>query len=181
MRLINTQERYGLISKLMHWSVALLTIGLFILGIWMVELGYYDDWYYQAPWWHKGLGAIVFLLVLFRWLWNGFAGKPAAISSTPVWQQFAAKAAHQLMNIAIVVLAITGYLIVTAKGESLGIFDWFTIPAISQLTVETSELVSKLHLWSAYFIIALASLHALAALKHHFINKDATLRRMLNL
>jgi len=125
MRLINTKDHYGLISILLHWSVALLTIGLFVLGLWMVDLGYYDDWYYQAPWWHKGLGFIVFLLVVFRWLWRPLAGKPAAISSTPVWQQWAAKAAHQLMNIAIVLLAITGYLIVTAKGEPLGIFDWF--------------------------------------------------------
>lgn len=181
MRLTNTKDHYGLISILLHWSVALLTIGLFVLGLWMVDLGYYDDWYYQSPWWHKGLGFIVFLLVVLRWIWRPFAGKPTAISSTPIWQQWTAKAAHQLMNIAIVLLAITGYLIVTAKGEPLGIFDWFNIPAISKLTVETSDLVSKLHLWSAYFIIALASLHALAALKHHFINKDATLRRMLNL
>lgn len=181
MRFTNSPERYGLLSILLHWSVALLTIGLFILGLWMVDLGYYDDWYYQAPWWHKGLGFIVFVMVVFRWLWNMFSARPAAIPSTPVWQQSAAKVAHQLMNIAIVVLAITGYLIVTAKGEALGIFDWFNIPAISKLTVETSELVSQLHLWSAYFIIAIASLHALAALKHHFINKDATLRRMLNL
>jgi cytochrome b561 len=85
------------------------------------------------------------------------------------------------MNLAIIVLAVTGYLIVTAKGQPLGIFDWFNIPALTQLTVSTSDLVSKLHLWSAYFIIAIASIHALAALKHHFINKDATLRRMLNL
>jgi cytochrome b561 len=59
MRFKNNSERYGLISILLHWSVALLTIGLFVLGLWMVDLGYYDDWYYQAPWWHKGLGFIV--------------------------------------------------------------------------------------------------------------------------
>lgn len=181
MRLTNSSERYGLISILLHWSVALLTIGLFVLGLWMVDLGYYDDWYYQAPWWHKGFGFIAFLLIVFRWIWSQFTDKPAAIKATPAWQHWAAKLAHQLMNIAIVILALTGYLIVTAKGQPLGIFNWFEIPAISQLTVNTSELVSKLHLWSAYFIIALASLHALAALKHHFINKDATLRRMLNL
>ncbi|ODN67599.1 cytochrome b [Methylophaga muralis] len=181
MRFKNSSERYGLISIVLHWSVALLTIGLFVLGLWMVDLGYYDDWYYQAPWWHKGLGFIVLLLVLIRWLWRPFAGKPAAISTTPVWQNLAAKTVHQLMNLAIIVLAVTGYLIVTAKGQPLGIFDWFNIPALTQLTVSTSDLVSKLHLWSAYFIIALASIHALAALKHHFINKDATLRRMLNL
>lgn len=181
MRFTNSPERYGFISILLHWSVALLTIGLFILGLWMVDLGYYDDWYYQAPWWHKGLGFIVLILVLFRWLWNIFSAKPDAIASTPVWQQWAAKAAHQSMNITVVVLAVTGYLIVTAKGQPLSIFDWFAIPAVSTLTVEASEWVSKLHLWSAYLIITLASLHALAALKHHFINNDATLRRMLNL
>lgn len=181
MRFTNTTERYGLVSILLHWAVALLTIGLFVLGLWMVDLGYYDDWYYQAPWWHKSLGFIVFLLVLLRWLWRPVAGKPAAISATPMWQHLAAKMVHQLMNLAIVVLAVTGYLIVTAKGQPLGIFDWFNIPAYTRLSVATSDLVSKLHLWSGYFIMALASLHALAALKHHFINKDATLRRMLNL
>ncbi len=135
MHLFNTKEKYGFISIVLHWSVALLTIGLFILGLWMVDLGYYDDWYYQAPWWHKGLGLIVFAMVVFRWLANLMTGKPNAIASSPLWLQWIAKAIHQLMNLVIIMLAISGYLIVTAKGQPLSVFDWFSIPAVFSLTV----------------------------------------------
>ncbi len=171
-------HRYDLFSVLLHWIIAIFTIALFASGLWMVDLGYYDNWYYEAPWWHKGIGVVTAALVLLRWLWSLVRLAPPAITSTPKWQHILAGLAHQLMNLAIVLLLVTGYLMVTGKGDGLNVFDWFGIPALFNLPPDWLDLSGRLHLWIAYFIIALASLHAVAALKHHFLDKDATLKRM---
>jgi len=83
------------------------------------------------------------------------------------------------MNLAILALFISGYLMVTAKGDSLSVFDWFRLPALFTGKSDWVDTAGLIHLWTGYFIIALASVHALAAIKHHVIDKDATLKRML--
>jgi len=170
---------YDVFSITLHWLVALFTIALFVSGLWMVDLGYYDDWYYKAPWWHTGIGAVTAFLVILRWCWTPFRNAPLAITSIPRWQHHIAKLVHTLMNLAIILLLITGYLVVTAKGDSLSVLDWFAIPALISIQSNTVSSAGLIHLYSAYLIIALAGLHALAAIKHHVIDKDATLMRML--
>lgn len=172
-------QRYDLFSVLLHWSIAVFTIALFASGLWMVDLGYYDDWYYLAPWWHKGIGVVTAALIVTRWLWTLRRQTPPDLVTIPLWQNLLAKLVHGMMNVAIILLFITGYLIVTAKGDPLEVFDWFVIPALFEDQSGWSDLVGSLHLWAGWFIIALASFHALAALKHHFFDKDATLKRML--
>lgn len=174
-----TAERYDIFSVLLHWSIAIFTIALFASGLWMVELGYYDSWYYQAPWWHKGIGVLTAALVVFRWLWGLVRLTPADISTTPAWQQITARVVHGLMNLSIILLFVSGYLVVTAKGDALSVFDWFQIPALTGNPSAWSDLAGLIHLSFAWFIIALASVHALAALKHHFVDKDDTLKRIL--
>jgi cytochrome b561 len=176
-----TAKVYDVFSITLHWLVAVFTVALFASGLWMVDLGYYDDWYYKAPWWHTGIGIVTALLVILRWCWTYLRTAPAAITSIPRWQHHIAKLVHTLMNLAIILLLITGYLVVTAKGDSLSVFDWFSIPALISLQSNTVTIAGLIHLYSAYFIITLASFHALAAIKHHVIDKDATLLRMLGL
>jgi len=66
----NTTASYGVISILLHWIMAILVIGLFLSGQYMVELDYYDSWYQLAPWWHKNIGFSVFVLLLIRYVWR---------------------------------------------------------------------------------------------------------------
>jgi cytochrome b561 len=146
----------------------------------MVDLGYYDDWYYLGPWWHTGLGVVVFLLLVYRFIWR-FIRTPLTLIAMPKWQYFAAKSVHIILELLIAVIAITGYFMVTAKGDGLDLFGWITIPAMLTGYDDYVDLAGLIHLWAAYAIIGFASLHALAALKHHFINKDSTLLRMLGL
>lgn len=179
MRIKKTDTNFGLMARSLHWLIAGLTVTLFVLGIWMVDLGYYDAWYHRAPWWHKGLGAIVTMLVLFRFVWQYLSPSPRALASIPRWQQLAAHSVHILMNMLIILLAITGYLVVTAKGQELNLFDLIRIPATITGITNLEDDAGKLHLLVAWLLIGLAVLHLLAALKHHFVDKDATLKRML--
>lgn len=179
MALQHTPRRYDGFSILLHWTIALFTIVLFASGIWMVDLGYYDDWYYEAPWWHKGIGVLTMMLVATRLIWQRVRTSPPRILSIPDWQHYTALLVHGLMNLSILILFVSGYLIVTAKGDPLAVFDWFSIPALVTDQQGWSDWTGKAHRWSGWFVIILASLHALAALKHHFMDRDGTLKRML--
>ena len=165
-------------SVLLHWTIAIAIIGLFASGVWMVDLGYYDNWYYKAPWWHKSIGVVTALLIVLRIVWSFLRRPISAIGSIPHWQRWLATAVHHTMTLLAVVLILSGYLVVTAKGDGLSVFDWFSIPAVFTDLSAQVDTFGAIHLWAGYGIIGLALLHALAAIKHHVLDKDDTLRRM---
>ncbi len=76
-------------------------------------------------------------------------------------------------------LFISGYLISTADGRAIEVFNWFSIPALGELFSDQADIAGEIHYYLAFSLIGLAVLHALAALKHHYINKDNTLKKML--
>lgn len=178
VQLTNTQSRYGLVSVLLHWSIALLTISLFFLGIWMVELDYYDNWYQLAPWWHKGLGVVILILLVARGFWRLQSASPLGLDTISKGQQKVAHSVHFLLNLLILLICISGYLIVTAKGKALIVFDWFSVPALVTNVNNLEDLAGDVHYVMAYLLMGLVVLHMLAALFHHFISKDRTLKRM---
>lgn len=76
-------------------------------------------------------------------------------------------------------MIISGYLISTADERPIEVFGWFSVPSFGSFIDNQEDIAGTIHEWLAYVLIALASVHALAALKHHFIDKDNTLKRML--
>jgi cytochrome b561 len=170
---------YGLLSILLHWISALLVIGLFAIGYYMVDLSYYSPWYHRAPWWHISLGLLLFLLTLARLLWRAINLQPRPLPNYTRAVRLGARLTKYLLYLLIAALVITGYLITTADGKSASLFDWVEFPSIWQLSPTGVDLAGKIHKWLAYGIILLASFHALAALAHHFVIRDRTLVRML--
>ncbi|MDX3774735.1 cytochrome b [Chromatiaceae bacterium AAb-1] len=175
----NRSTHYGLVSVTLHWLVALTVFGLFALGFWMVDLTYYSSWYRTAPHWHKSVGIILLIAMLFRVGWRFFTVSPLPVATHRKWEQIASKAAHFLLYAGIFAIIFTGYLISTADGRPIAVFDWFEIPSAGELFARQADIAGDLHRYLAYGVIAIAVLHAVAALKHHFIDKDATFRRML--
>lgn len=172
---------YDRFSIILHWLIAALTIGLFSSGIWMVELDYYDNWYYRAPWWHTGMGIFTGTLLVIRWGGSMLRHAPSRILSIPPWQRLVASCIHAVMTSLILLLVASGYLMITLKGDALSVFDWFSIPSLITAKSAWVDVAGWAHQWLAYCLIALAAVHAAAALKHHFIDKDATLKRMLGI
>ncbi|MDX1593731.1 MAG: cytochrome b [Gammaproteobacteria bacterium] len=175
----NGKTGYGWFSILLHWAVALLVFGLFGLGLWMVDLGYYDAWYQRAPWWHKGLGVTMLALVLVRLAWRRANPVPRPMAGHAAWEVRLSRAVHRLFYLLLLLLALTGYLMVTAAGDGLEVFDWFVIPATLSDVDGQEDLAGDLHRWLAWTTVGLAGLHAAGALKHHLLDRDATLKRML--
>lgn len=176
---VPTAEKYDFFRILLHWLTALLVIVLFISGIWMVGLTYYSPWYQLAPWWHKGIGVTTFCLVLFRFLMRCFQTAPSPLSTVKRWQQQLSKGVQTLMDMLVAALMVTGYLIVTAKGQALNVFDLVFIPAVVVDSGNLEDKAGLIHCYLAYGLIVLACGHMFMALKHHFIDRDNTLLRML--
>ena len=83
------------------------------------------------------------------------------------------------MYLLIFVIFSSGYLISTEDGRGIDVFTWFTVPSLGALFENQADIAGNIHFYAAWSLVIIASIHALAALKHHFINKDNTLRKML--
>ncbi|WP_323751305.1 cytochrome b [Marinobacter sp.] len=175
----NSDDRYGWLSIFMHWLVAAAVIGLFGLGFWMVDLSYYDQWYRRGPDIHRSVGILLFGVTLFRLLWRLATPSPKSLPNHKRWEVASAHMAHGLLYLLIFVAMISGYLISTADGSAIDVFGWFQVPSITGRIKGMEDTAGVVHYWSTWALVVLAGVHALGALKHHFIDKDATLRRML--
>jgi cytochrome b561 len=178
MNLPDTGNRYGVIAMALHWGTALLTIGMFSLGLYMGTLSYYDSLYLTLPAIHKSGGAILLLIIIVRLAWRKITVPPPSLRTHAHWEGLAARTVHTAFYLLLFAMAFTGYLISTADGRPLLIFGDVAIPAL--ITGEHLEdKAGAVHRILAFTLIILAVLHAGAALKHHFFDRDRTLLRML--
>ena len=174
----NTTSSYGLLAIILHWLVAVGVIGLFILGLWMVELNYYDPWYRRAPDLHKSIGVSLLFIMLVRLVWRWTNQKPLPFPGNSQSEQRIAGIVHVILYCLIFSVMLSGYLISTADGRPIEVFRIFTIPATLTGIEQQEDIAGTIHLIFGIMLISLSGLHALAALKHHFVNKDRTLLRM---
>ncbi len=174
----NSTTHFGLIAVTLHWLVAITVFGLFALGLWMTGLDYYDSWYTQGPWWHKSIGILLFLSMIFRLCWRLLTPPPAALTSHKPWEIKLAHMTHLLLYLLSLAIMVSGYLISTADARAIEVFDWFSVPATITTIPNQEDIAGLVHLLLASSLIGLASLHAAAALKHHLIDKDRTLMRI---
>ncbi|WP_313448546.1 cytochrome b [Pseudescherichia sp.] len=179
MQMRNSARRYGAVSIALHWLVALVVYGMFALGLWMVTLSYYDGWYHQAPELHKSIGVLLMMGLVVRLIWRHLSPPPKALASYSRLTHVAAIGAHIILYALLFAIVISGYLISTADGQPISVFGLFEVPATLTDAGAQADLAGTLHLWLAWSVVILSVLHALAALKHHFIDKDDTLKRML--
>jgi cytochrome b561 len=174
----SSKTDYGIITRLLHWLVALLIIGLIGLGWWMVDLSYYDRWYNRALDLHKALGMLVLALAAVKIGWMMFDGRPGFPDSISSWERTAATAVHHLFYLLMLLIPVTGYIISTSAGDGISMFGWFEVPALLPAGETVRDIAIELHYWLAYGTAALVVIHAAAAVKHQFIDRDGTLRRM---
>lgn len=181
MTLRDTQSTYGGISILLHWTSAAAIVGLFGLGVYMVELTYYDPLYNRLPSLHKSIG-LVHALVFACWVgWRLANPWPQPVAGTSALDARASRLIKHVFYWLTALIIASGYLIPTAAGAAVSVFGWFELPALVSGLPRQQDLAGAVHRYAAYGLIALVALHVAAALKHHWINRDATLRRMLGI
>lgn len=175
----NTKQHYGWVTIFLHWTSALTVFALFGLGFWMVDLGYYDAWYKPAPALHKSIGLSLFALMLLRVVWRKQQIQPEPLLTHSPMERKAGHSMHLILYFLLFAIMLSGYLISTADGRGIEVFEWFEVPGFGSLFENQEDIAGLFHQYAAYCLIGLVVMHGAAALKHHFIDKDHTLKRML--
>lgn len=174
----NTQYQYGSIAIFFHWVIAVLIVVLLILGLYMTglpvslrKLKFYG--------WHKELGILVLGLVVLRVAWRIANVTPSLRAYMPMWEAMAARVVHWAFYLLMGILPVTGWIMSSAAGLPVSFFGLFVLPDWVKPNEHLRIAFQNLHAYLAYILMALICLHVVAALKHHFINKDDIMRRIL--
>lgn len=177
----NSSQQFGLIAILLHWICALAIVVLFALGLFMEQLDYNDPWYYRVPAIHESIGLLLFATMLARYLARWINPPPPPLAELAAWEQMLASLVHRVLYVVIFTVLISGYLISSAEHDSIAVFDWFKVPGLNLDIANQEDIAGEWHERIAWLLIALATFHALAAIKHHVIDKDRSLLRMLGI
>jgi len=177
MNKLTTTDRYSGFSMTLHWLIALLAFSQLALGkFFEVEADEPDSLFG----WHTALGLLVLALMVVRLGWRLTHSVPAPPRTTPGWQQVAARATHMAFYGLLIALPLSGWALTSVEGDAVNFFGWFTVPALPLAGGEaTEELIGEIHEVLGNVLLVLAGLHVLAGLKHHYVDRDGVLRRML--
>ncbi len=181
MQMRNSAQSFGWVSLFLHWAMALVLIGLYFVGDYMVDLTYYSRWYHTLPAWHKAIGILTGFVLLFRVVWVYTQTRPAPTGHGTAFSHRLATLGHSALYILLFVMLISGYLISTAKGKGIDVFGWFELPALLAENKDRGERAGDIHEIAGTLFMLLVGVHTFAALFHHFYWKDNTLTRMLGI
>ena len=176
MQLRDTLHGYGLVTRLFHWLMALGIFFLFGLGYWMVGLDYYSPYYISAPNLHRSIGLTLLAALVVRWAWRLSSVKPVEDELSPL-ERLASKVVHVGFYPLMLVLMVSGYFISTSDGRPVDMFGLFQVPSII-VEKNLADTAGYIHRWLAYITVGVAIVHAVAALKHHFVDRSTILSRM---
>lgn len=169
--------RYRWPARLLHWLVALMVLGIIVVGFVMgeVDSGPLQDWLFFL---HEAFGFTVLVLMIIRLAWR-FASPPPPLPATiPAWQRGAAHLVHSLLYVALIAQPIVGWLGATAYGAPVSIFGLFTLPMPIPKSEPLSEAIFEVHEIIAFSIIGLLVVHIGAALMHGLAKRDGVVSRM---
>ncbi|MEO8669874.1 MAG: cytochrome b [Tahibacter sp.] len=178
MALSNSSVLWGSGARSLHWLMAILIVVLGIVGLYMAGLPNSPDKIriYAI---HKSVGLTVLALAILRLLWRLGNRRPTDLPM-PAWQAWSAHAVHGLLYVLMFALPLSGWLYNSASGYPL---QWFWTVQLPSLTggadPALKPIAHAIHEWGFYVLGALVIAHAGAALRHHFVDRDETLLRML--
>ena len=178
MGLRNTTEKYGKVAIAIHWIMAIMIITMLFVGSSMVDMPDGDEkWKIYGL--HKASGLIVLGLALFRWFWMLTNDKPEALSTWSKAETGISHATKWILMLMLLIMPIAGITMSIAGGHGVSFFGIFTIPGLAEKNEMIDGIFHEIHEIGALVIVVIGGLHILAAIKHHFMDKDNTLNRML--
>lgn len=175
----DTRAQLTKTSVSLHWLAAISMIAMLVFGLYLdtLERGDAKSAMVQL---HKSFGTLFLILVAARVLWRMHQGPLEPLGDHARWQEIAAKVSHHLLLFGTIAMPLTG--LVRTIGRARGV-DIFGFPFIPQLLAEKNETLSLIgsvsHKFIGYGMLAVIAVHAVAALKHHLLDRDGTLQRML--
>jgi cytochrome b561 len=178
MTLRNTADRWGGVSQLLHWSIAILILVMAFLGLTMGDLPNGPD-KIKTYALHKSIGITILAMVALRVLWRIYAGTPRPVPGSPHWQERIAALTHIAIYLLLFAMPISGWVLNSAAGFPLQWFGLFNLPYIVDKSHDLHELAEEAHEIMFWLLALLVVAHAGAAFYHHLFQRDDTLARML--
>lgn len=173
----DTKERYGTVSRLFHWGVALL-VGWQLLKVFdRIDDG--EHWVGQVlvPW-HVSIGSLILLVMVFRIFWAARQRDNRPVAPPPPLMAFLARAGHFLLYAGLILMPLTGISILIGEGYGLTVFGVELVPGGAKIPW-LSDLGGALHSPVAWLLMLMIAGHAGMAFVHHFVRRDGVLRRMI--
>jgi cytochrome b561 len=169
---------YTAVAKFFHWGMALVIAGLLAMGFVMTDLPLSPEklQYYS---WHKWAGVSVFVLVWLRLVWRATHTPPAYPDSMSALLQRLAHLGHAGLYGLMLVIPLSGWLLSSAKGVQTVWFGVLPLPDLLEKDKELGHLLHEVHESLNFLLLALLCGHVAAAFKHHWIDRDDILKRML--
>jgi cytochrome b561 len=178
MAFLNTPASWGSVQKFFHWTIAILVIGLLCLGLYMTSQKI-SPAVFRLFALHKSFGIVALTLIVLRLLWTFLTPRTHSLPSHQPWEKFLAHVVHGFLYAAVIFMPLSGWVMSSAKNFHVSVFGWFTLPDLVGPSDEVAHRARDFHDTLAWILIAALGLHAAGALKHHVIDRDSTLRRML--
>jgi cytochrome b561 len=168
---------YTLTARTLHWVMAVLMILMLAAGLVMSDI---EDPALKGTVYglHKATGILVLILAGFRLLWRFSHAVPEISGSLPAWQRHAARLVHWALYVAMFIMPLSGWSMSSAAGYPVSFYGLFVLPNLVAKNPELADTLEDIHEISANVLIALIIAHLGAALYHHFVLRDNTLRRM---
>ncbi|MBI5890734.1 MAG: cytochrome b [Nitrosomonadales bacterium] len=171
-------NQYTRTAVALHWLIVLLIFAAFPLGVYMHELPL-SPYKLRLYSYHKWIGLTVLLLAAIRLYWRATHRPPAMPESMPNWEKFAAHATHYALYLLIFVIPVSGWLMSSAMGFQVVWFGVLPLPNLVDKNKELGELLLEVHKALNFLMFGLVLAHIGAALKHHVIERDDILVRMV--
>jgi cytochrome b561 len=172
-------QRYTNTAIALHWLIAFLIVAAFTLGLVMTNMAGISPAKLRYYNWHKWAGVTVLLLAALRLLWRVGHRPPELTGAMPAWQRRAAHGVHHLLYVLMFAVPLSGYFFTLAAGRPVVYFGLFQLPVLIGPDPALKDVLQGVHEWLNWLLAAIVAVHVLAALKHAFVDRDATLRRML--
>jgi cytochrome b561 len=172
--------RYSLPAIGFHWLIAALILGNLAFG-WIIADLPLSPAKLKDLAWHKWIGITVLWLSGLRLLWRLWAPRPAVLASHADWEKHLATLAHLALYVLMFALPLSGWLMSSAAGVPVHYLDLFVLPDLLPRDRELAAMLKNAHGVIALGLTGVIALHILGAVKHHLIDRDSTLARMLPL
>ena len=173
----NTTRAWGSVSKALHWIIVLLIINQWLIAERTEHLKGVAK--ISALGWHKSFGITILMLAVLRLVWRLMNPVPSLAGETKPWERVLAHVSHVLLYGLIFAMPLTGWMMSSAKNIPVSWFKLFQLPDLVAPDKALGENMEHLHGLLFNVLVVVALVHVLGALKHHFIDRNDVLKRML--